>query len=54
LAQVFSNLLNNAAKYSEQGEHITLSGEPEGDEVIVRVTDRELGFPPITCHASFS
>jgi PAS domain S-box-containing protein len=44
LAQVFSNLLNNAAKYSEQGGHITLSGEPEGDEVIVRVTDRGIGI----------
>jgi signal transduction histidine kinase len=54
LAQVFSNLLNNAAKYSDQGGHITLSGEPEGDEVIVRVTDRGIGFPPITCRASFS
>jgi signal transduction histidine kinase len=44
LAQVFSNLLNNAAKYSEQGGRITLSGEPEGDEVIVRVTDRGIGI----------
>jgi PAS domain S-box-containing protein len=45
LAQVFSNLLNNAAKYSEQGGHITLSAGAEGDEVIVRVTDRGIGIP---------
>jgi signal transduction histidine kinase len=30
LAQVFSNLLNNAAKYSEQGGHITLTGRAGG------------------------
>jgi PAS domain S-box-containing protein len=45
LAQVFSNLLNNAAKYSEQGGHITLSAEPKADEVVVRVTDRGIGIP---------
>lgn len=44
LAQVFSNLLNNAAKYSEQGGYITLAAEPVGDEVIVRVTDRGIGI----------
>ncbi len=44
LGQVFSNLLNNAAKYSEQGGHITLAAEPAGDEVIVRVTDRGIGI----------
>jgi CheY-like chemotaxis protein len=45
LAQVFSNLLNNAAKYSEQGGHITLSAGAEGNAVIVRVTDRGIGIP---------
>ena len=45
LAQVFSNLLNNAAKYSEEGGHITLSAETRGDEVIVRVADRGIGIP---------
>jgi PAS domain S-box-containing protein len=45
LAQVFSNLLNNAAKYSEQGGDITLSAETQGDEVIVRVADRGIGIP---------
>jgi PAS domain S-box-containing protein len=44
LAQVFSNLLNNAAKYSEQGGEITLAAEPAGDEVIVRVTDQGIGI----------
>jgi PAS domain S-box-containing protein len=45
LAQVFSNLLNNAAKYSEQGGHITLSAEPAPGEIVVRVTDRGIGIP---------
>ena len=44
LAQVFSNLLNNAAKYSEQGGRITLVAEPVGSEVIVRVTDQGIGI----------
>jgi PAS domain S-box-containing protein len=44
LAQVFSNLLNNAAKYSEQGGHIMVSAEPVEDEIIVRVTDQGIGI----------
>ena len=45
LAQVFSNLLNNAAKYGEAGGHIALSAELEGDQVVVRVTDTGIGIP---------
>ncbi len=45
LAQVFSNLLNNAAKYSEPGGQITVSAEPQGDQVVVRVTDTGIGIP---------
>jgi PAS domain S-box-containing protein len=45
MAQVFSNLLNNAAKYSEEGGHIALTAETRGDEVLVRVTDRGIGIP---------
>jgi PAS domain S-box-containing protein len=44
LAQVFSNLLNNAAKYSDRHGDITLVAEPLQDEVIVRVTDRGIGI----------
>ena len=44
LAQVFSNLLNNAAKYSEDGGHIALTAETQGDEVLVRVVDRGIGI----------
>jgi signal transduction histidine kinase/ActR/RegA family two-component response regulator len=44
LAQVFSNLLNNAAKYSEEGGHITLAVTMEDDEAVVRVRDKGHGI----------
>ena len=45
LAQVFLNLLNNAAKYSERGGHIRLSVERDGSEVVVSVRDTGIGIP---------
>ena len=39
LAQVFSNLLNNATKFTPEGGHIRLSAEREGDEITVSVKD---------------
>jgi two-component system, sensor histidine kinase len=45
LAQVFSNLLNNAAKYTDAGGSIWLVGEREGDQVVVRVRDTGIGIP---------
>jgi PAS domain S-box-containing protein len=46
LAQVFSNLLNNAARYTEGNGEITLAAELEGREVVVSVQDNGIGFPP--------
>lgn len=46
LAQVISNLLNNAAKYTERGGRIMLAAESEGAEVVVRVTDTGMGIEP--------
>ncbi|WP_439628310.1 PAS domain S-box protein [Gemmata sp.] len=46
LAQVVANLLNNAAKYSERGGHITLTAERRGDEAVVSVKDTGVGIPP--------
>ena len=46
LAQVVSNLLTNAAKYTPEGGCIELAAVREGGEVIVRVTDTGLGIPP--------
>jgi PAS domain S-box-containing protein len=45
LAQVFSNLLNNSAKYTEPGGQIELSAAREGGIVVVRVKDTGLGMP---------
>jgi PAS domain S-box-containing protein len=44
LAQVFANLLNNAAKYSDKGGHIWLTAERRGDEAVVSVRDTGIGI----------
>ena len=46
LAQVFANLLNNAAKYTPRGGSIRLLAERRGDEVVVSVKDNGIGFSP--------
>jgi PAS domain S-box-containing protein len=48
MAQVFANLLQNAAKYSEQGGQIQIQAEVSGAEVVVRVRDEGIG---ISCEA---
>ncbi|HVX12194.1 MAG TPA: PAS domain S-box protein [Pirellulales bacterium] len=45
LAQVFSNLLNNAAKYTEQGGEIWLTAERQGSDAVLSVRDTGLGIP---------
>ncbi|HYO67498.1 MAG TPA: HAMP domain-containing sensor histidine kinase [Archangium sp.] len=45
LVQVFTNLLHNAAKYSESGGRITLTLAREGGEAVVRVADTGMGIP---------
>ncbi len=44
LAQVFSNLLNNAAKYTQQNGHIWLDVRREGGTVLVSVRDNGIGI----------
>jgi PAS domain S-box-containing protein len=46
LAQVFSNLLNNAAKFTAPRGGIELSAHVEGNEVAVSVEDSGIGFAP--------
>lgn len=46
LAQVFSNLLNNAAKYSEPGGRIALVARQTGGELVVRLSDTGIGIEP--------
>jgi PAS domain S-box-containing protein len=46
LAQVFSNLLLNAAKYTDAGGRITLALDRDNGEAIVTVQDNGIGIPP--------
>jgi len=43
--QVLSNLLENAVKYSPDGGPITVTAEPRGGEIDVRVADVGIGIP---------
>ena len=45
LAQVLSNLLNNAAKYTPEGGRIWLTVERDGSEAVMRVRDNGTGIP---------
>jgi CheY-like chemotaxis protein len=44
LAQVLSNLLNNAAKYMDEGGHIWLSAGREDQQIVFRVKDTGVGI----------
>jgi CheY-like chemotaxis protein/two-component sensor histidine kinase len=46
LAQVFANLLNNSAKYSEPGQPVSVAMTREGGEAVVRVRDAGIGIHP--------
>jgi PAS domain S-box-containing protein len=45
LTQIFSNLLTNAAKYTERGGKIELRVAREADWAVVSVTDNGIGIP---------
>jgi len=45
LAQVFSNLLINAAKYTDPGGRIQLRARPQGGDILVSVSDNGIGIP---------
>jgi PAS domain S-box-containing protein len=46
LAQVLANLLNNAAKFTEEGGQIRLSAKQEDSAIIIRVRDTGVGIAP--------
>lgn len=46
LAQVVSNLLNNAAKYTPDGGSITLAARADGAMAEIKVSDTGVGIPP--------
>ena len=53
LAQVFSNLLNNAAKYTNSGGAIRLDARVLGTSVSVRVIDNGIGLSPAMLNQVF-
>jgi PAS domain S-box-containing protein len=46
LTQVVGNLLNNAAKYTQNGGQIWLTGQRLGSEIIISVRDTGMGIVP--------
>lgn len=46
LSQVFSNLLTNAAKYTDPGGQIELTATRDGGRLAVSVKDNGIGIPP--------
>lgn len=46
LSQVFCNLLNNAAKYSDPGGKIALSAKRQRREILISLQDTGIGIPP--------
>jgi PAS domain S-box-containing protein len=45
MAQVITNLLNNAAKYTEEGGQIWLSVQRDGSDATIAVRDNGIGMP---------
>ena len=46
LGQVFANLLNNAAKYTERGGKVRIDARREANDIVVSVRDTGVGIPP--------
>ncbi len=53
LAQVFSNLLSNSAKYTQRGGKISLTARREAGSVVISVKDNGVGIPPDRIHNVF-
>jgi CheY-like chemotaxis protein/anti-sigma regulatory factor (Ser/Thr protein kinase) len=53
LAQVFSNLLNNAAKFSEPGSPVELAAGCDDGHVTVSITDHGIGIAPAMLETIF-
>ncbi|MEW6020814.1 MAG: ATP-binding protein [Pseudomonadota bacterium] len=46
LVQVLANILNNAAKYTDEGGRISLTSEVRADDVVIEVADNGIGMTP--------
>jgi signal transduction histidine kinase len=44
MAQVVSNLLDNASKYTPEGGAITLTTKTEGDAIVIAIADNGIGI----------
>jgi CheY-like chemotaxis protein/two-component sensor histidine kinase len=53
IAQVVTNLVNNASKYSDEEAHITVSVGREAEEALICVRDNGIGIPPDKLDAIF-
>jgi signal transduction histidine kinase len=53
IAQVLSNLLSNAAKYTDPGGTITLSAQERGGRLLLRVRDNGIGLSADTLETIF-
>lgn len=45
IAQVLTNLLSNACKFTEPGGHLWVSASSNGEEVVIRIKDNGRGIP---------
>ena len=50
LIEIFTNLIDNAIKYSEKNKEVTISSKKEGDLNIVSITDQGIGIPKEYIH----
>ncbi|MDP3668174.1 MAG: ATP-binding protein [Telluria sp.] len=46
LAQILSNLLNNAAKYTNRGGRVSLAAEVAGKDLLIHIADNGIGIAP--------
>jgi PAS domain S-box-containing protein len=53
LVQVVANLLNNAAKFTPEGGHITVKTEVQDGEVLLSVADDGIGMEPELANRAF-
>jgi signal transduction histidine kinase/ActR/RegA family two-component response regulator len=44
LAQIITNLLTNAAKYTDEGGAIRIAASRQGEDIVIRVTDSGIGI----------
>jgi signal transduction histidine kinase/ActR/RegA family two-component response regulator len=53
LAQILSNLLNNAAKYTNRGGRVSLSAQVEDKTLVIKVADNGIGIDPAMLNSVF-